>query len=171
MNRLSAPEWFYAWGIVLLATVVSHAEPPAKGAEGVAGQTTLGIQGSRFTLNGKPRFLLGISYYGGLGASEDAIRKDLDDIQKCGFNWLRVWATWAAFGNDVSAVEGDGRARESQLRKLQALVAECDRLGMVVDVTLSRGNGVTGPPRLQTLESHRRAAVVLTASLQPWRRT
>ena len=30
--------------------------------------TVLGIDGTRFTLNGKPTFLLGISYYGALGA-------------------------------------------------------------------------------------------------------
>ena len=36
-------------------------------------------------------------------------------------------------------------AREPYLSKLQGLVAECDRRGMIVDVTLSRGNGITGP--------------------------
>src|SRR5262245_12639087 len=30
--------------------------------------TVLGIRGSRFTLNGEPAFLPGISYYGALGA-------------------------------------------------------------------------------------------------------
>ena len=33
------------------------------------GQTVLGIADTRFTLNGEPTFLLGVSYYGGLGAS------------------------------------------------------------------------------------------------------
>ena len=42
----------------------------------------------------------------------------------------------------------------------------CDRLGLVVDVTLSRGNGTTGPPRLQTLEAHRRAVETLTNTLR-----
>ena len=36
--------------------------------------TSLSVEGSSFTVNGKPTFLLGISYYGGLGASEDFIR-------------------------------------------------------------------------------------------------
>ena len=34
-----------------------------------AGDTRLGINGADFTLNGQPAFLLGISYYGALGAA------------------------------------------------------------------------------------------------------
>src|SRR5262245_31681741 len=64
-------------------------------------QTVLGTKNAQFTINGAPVFLLGFSYYGGLGASEDAIRHDLDEFQRNGFNWLRVWATWSAFENDV----------------------------------------------------------------------
>ena len=108
------------------------------------GRTVLGIEGSRFTINGRPTFLLGISYYGGLGASDDSVRRDLDDLQRDGFHWLRVWATWSAFDRDVSAVNADGEPREPFLSKLQSLVAECDRRGLVVDVTLTRGDGKEG---------------------------
>ena len=101
--------------------------------------TRLGIDGTRFTLNGQPAFLLGISYYGGLGAPEEFIRRDLDDLQRLGFNWLRVWATWGAFDHDVSAVDATGRSREPFLAKLQWLLSECDRRGLVADVTLTRG--------------------------------
>lgn len=134
-----------------------------------AGATELGIDGEQFTLGGKPTFLLGISYYGALGAPQAFIEKDLDEMQRHGLNWIRVWATWAAFDNDVSAVQPDGRPREPFLGKLRGLVAECDRRGMVVDVTLSRGNGVTGPVRLQTLGAHRRAVQTLLAALKPYR--
>src|SRR5678816_380216 len=67
--------------------------------------TTLGIDGTRFTLNDSATFLLGISYYGALGASEEFIRRDLDDMKRLGFHWLRVWASWGAFDHDVSAVD------------------------------------------------------------------
>jgi len=131
--------------------------------------TELGIYGKQFTINSRPTFLAGISYYGALGASEDFIQRDLDDMQKYGFNWFRVWATWGAFDNEISAVDLEGNPREPYLAKLQWLVAECDRRGIVVDVTLSRGNGVTGPVRLQSTESLRRAAETLTTSLKPYR--
>jgi hypothetical protein len=44
-------------------------------------QTLLGVEGPGFTLNGRPVFLLGISYYGALGAAEDFIQRDLADVQ------------------------------------------------------------------------------------------
>lgn len=132
-------------------------------------QTQIGIQGTQFTLNGKPTFLYGISLYGALGEPDHLLQLDLDEIQKLGFNWIRVWATWAAFGNNVAAVEADGSPREPYLTKLNNLVAECDRRGLVVDVTLSRGNGVTGAPKLQTHTSHRRAVETLVTALKPRR--
>src|SRR5437867_2265935 len=55
-------------------------------------KTILGSAGSRFLLNGTPTFLYGMSYYGALGATENFIRHDLDDMQRNGFNWIRVWA-------------------------------------------------------------------------------
>jgi len=134
-----------------------------------AAAAELGVQGTRFTVDGRPTFLLGISYYGALGAPPEIIRQDLDDAQRLGFHWIRVWATWSAFGDSVSAVGSDGTAREPFLSRLRDLVAECERRGMLVDVTLSRGNGVTGAPRLQTLSSHRRAVETLVAGLKSHR--
>jgi len=123
---------------IVAVLVLTTASQDAAGQPATANKRTgLGLQDTRFTLNGQPTFLLGISYYGALGASEDFIRCDLDDLQRHGFNWLRVWATWAAFDHDVSAVNAQGGPREPFLGKLQWLVAECDRRGLVVDVTLT----------------------------------
>jgi hypothetical protein len=129
-----------------------------------AAATRLGIDGTRFTINGRPAFLCGISYYGGLGANEQQLRADLDDMQSCGINWLRVWATWAAYDQDVSALDGTGMPREPYLGRLRALVLECSRRRMIVDVTLSRtrantGAGLVGP------EAHRRAVQTLLDTL------
>ena len=136
----------------------------------VAGaDTELGIKGKQFTINGKPTFLSGISFYGALGASKDFIRRDLDDMQKFGFNWFRVWSTWGAFDNEVSAVDPQGNPREPYLGKLKWLVEECDRRGIIVDVTFSRGNGITGPVRLQSTEALRRAAKTIVTALKPYR--
>jgi hypothetical protein len=136
-------------------------------AEGHTGSATrLGIDGAHFTINGRPAFLFGVSYYGALGAPDEIVQRDLAELRKQGFNWIRVWATWAAFGNDVSVVDGEGKPRELYLKRLQRLVAACDEQGIVVDVTLSRGNGATGPARLQTQEAHRGAVTTLLAALK-----
>jgi len=147
--------------IVLLSVLIASTVF-ASGAE-------LGIKGKQFTINGKPTFLLGISYYGALGASKDFIRSDLDDMQKYGFNWFRLWATWGAFDNEVSAVDPQGNPRKPYLGKLKWLIEECDRRGIIVDVTFSRGNGVTGPVRLQSTEALRRAAKTIVTALKPYR--
>jgi len=104
-----------------------------------------------------------------LGASEENLRKDLDDAKGLGFNWVRVWATWNSSTNDVSAVDAEGNPREPFLAKLKQIIAECNQRGMAVDVTLSRGNGVAGKPRLPTLQTHRRALETLVTALAGYR--
>jgi len=103
----------------------------AGGADGIE----LATEAGDFTIDGKPAFLFGISYYGALGASRDFILKDLDDMQRLGFNWIRVWAMWSAFDNDISAVDADGRIRRVFFDNLEWLIAECNRRGMIVDET------------------------------------
>jgi len=131
--------------------------------------TVLAIRGDKFTINGKRTFLFGISYYGALGAQPEFVISDLDDMQRFGINWIRVWATWGAFGNDVTVVDEQGRAREPYMSRLKKLVAECDQRGMIVDVTLSRGNGIVGGPRLQSQQVHKQAVETLATELKDHR--
>ena len=128
-------------------------------------KTRLGVSETCFAINGKPTFLLGISFYGALGEPEEFMMKDLDDMKRYGFNWFRVWATWSAFQNDVSAVNGEGNPREPYMSKLRRLVEEANDRNMIVDVTLSRWNGVTGLPRLKSAEAVCRAAVNIVDAL------
>jgi hypothetical protein len=129
------------------------------------GAIVLGAEGTRFTLDGKPAFLLGFSYYAALGATPEFIAGDLHDFQERGFNWLRVWATWNQFDRDVSAVDTQGRPREPFLGRLQWLVAECDRRGLVVDVTLTRDKG----GMLPDYEAHLHAVETLVDALKAHR--
>jgi len=131
--------------------------------------TELGVDSVRFTIDGKPTFLLGISYYGALGAREQFIGEDFDDMQREGFNWIRVWAAWAAFTNNISAIETNGAPREPFLGRLEKLIRECDRRGMIVDVTLSRENPKSIGPRLQRIADHERAVRTLVERLRPLR--
>ena len=139
------------------------------GESNPSGSTSLGIQGPRFTLNGQPAFLFGLSYYGGLGAPETLLQQDLADMKRYGFNWIRVWATWGSMSNNVSAVDSTGNPREPFLARLKHLLEECDRRAMIVDVTLSRGDGVSGQAGIQTLAAHRRAVETLVMALKTYR--
>ena len=157
---------FYSALLMQLAVGVRAAESIR---QPTASRTRLEIAGSRFTVNGQPTFLHGISYYGALGASQQAVVRDLDDMQRNGLNWIRVWATWSAFGNDVSAVDNAGGVRQPYMGKLKWLVAECDRRGMIVDVTLTRGEGRLGNTHVSALDKHARALETLTNELKAWR--
>ncbi|MGC8644200.1 MAG: hypothetical protein ACP5XB_30440 [Isosphaeraceae bacterium] len=134
-------------------------------ASATESRTILGIQGTRFTLNGKPTFLLGISFYAGLGAPEESLRRDLDEMRHHGFNWLRVWATCGFFEQDISVVDSAGRARDFQMSKLKRLVDECDRRGLVVDVTLNRDHRGAGGG-VPDLEAHQKAVEAVVVALK-----
>jgi len=138
---------------LLIATLLAAAPDTAQA-------TRLGTAETHFTIDGRPTFLLGVSYYGGLGASRASVSRDLDDCRRFGFNWLRVWATWDGFDDDVSAVNRDGAPREPYLKKLRWLVGECDRRGMIVDVTLTRGR------LLPTQEAHLAAVRTIVGALR-----
>lgn len=124
---------------------------------------------TEFLIDQKPVFLLGASYYGGLGASDDFVDKDLAELKSHGFNWIRVWATWSAFGNNVSAIDSDGKARKPYFSRLKRLCEKANQLGMIVDVTLSRGNGVVGSGSLPSQEAHINAVRLLASELKPYR--
>ena len=130
---------------------------------------TLDVQDTSFLVNRKPTFLLGASYYGGLGASDDFMNSDLRELKERGFNWIRVWATWGAFENNVSAVDAEGKAREPYLSKLKRLCEKADQLGMLVDVTLSRGNGIVGCGLLPSFNVHLNAVSILAGELKGFR--
>ena len=126
----------------------------------------LRVARDEFSVDGRPTFLLGCSYYAGLGAHPKTVQQDLDGLQQLGFNWVRVWADWTGFDADNSALDGGtGEAREPYLSNLVRLCADCDRRGMIVDVTLTRGKGVGGSPMLADLAAHRRAVETLAKSL------
>jgi hypothetical protein len=124
---------------------------------------TLEIQDTRFIVDGKPTFLLGASYYGALGAPNAFVERDLHELKENGFNWIRVWATWDAFGSNVSAVDAQGNAREPYLSRLKSLCEKADQLGMIVDVTLTRGRS------LPSQEAHLSAVAVLAQELRQFR--
>ena len=136
------------------------------GAGAVQGPA-LEVDGARFLLDGRPAFLLGCSYYGALGVEDEAaIEKDLDDLAALGFNWIRVWATWNAFEHNVSAVAPDGAAGPPFLDRLKRLCHLAGERGMVVDVTVTRGEAPDFPA---TYEQHSAVMTTLARELLPFR--
>jgi len=48
--------------------------------------TELAVKDTHFTINGKPTFLHGISYYAALGAPKPFMERDLVDMKRLGIN-------------------------------------------------------------------------------------
>ncbi|MFD2146374.1 cellulase family glycosylhydrolase [Mucilaginibacter antarcticus] len=133
-----------------------------------AQRTKLGIDGTAFTIANKPTFLYGISYYGALGAPEGFIKKDLADIKKYKLNWIRIWANWPGQTTDISAVDDNGNAVAAYMNKLKWLVQQCDKLGIVVDVSLAHSNNTNGRS-LKTIEGHERALRSIVTALKGYK--
>lgn len=128
----------------------------------------LSEDGRHFALDGRPTFLLGVSYYGALGLdSPDLLARDLDDMVASGFNWIRVWVFWDAFGEDVSALAPDGEPREPYLARLKALARACSKRRMVVDCTLRRDARSERAPA--NLAQHLACARRIARELLPYR--
>lgn len=132
-----------------------------------ANAVTLGVSsdGRYFTLNGKPTFLLGISYYAGTSVEkQDDLERDLDDMVACGFNWIRVWAFWDLEEN-VAVLTPDGQIREPYMSRLKKMITECNERRMIVDVTMHRG----GPHAPSDQAGHLACAKVLATELRRYR--
>ncbi|MBC7287380.1 MAG: hypothetical protein H5T86_04905 [Armatimonadetes bacterium] len=126
-------------------------------------RTVLRAERTYFTINGKQVFLLGCSYYGALSAPDAWIKEDLTRLRDLGFNWVRIWATWTAGDSDVSVVDRSGLPREPWLSRLKAVLEFCDGIGMVVDVTFSRGRS------LPDHQAHLAAVREVARALKPYR--
>ena len=127
--------------------------------------TTLGItkDGSHFSIDGKPTYLNGISYYSALSiADPNMVKADLDDMTADGFNWIRMWVHWNAEGENISALDENGKFREPYMSRLKSLVKMCNERKMIVDVTMARN-------RKQPFAGYLESARVLARELKPYR--
>ncbi len=131
--------------------------------------TTLGVDGARFTINGKPQFMLGISYFSALGIDAKATHGDIDQMHKLGFNWMRVWALWPAFGKNITAFKPDGSPMQPYMNRLKELLQYCDKRGMVVDITMAHGATFDGQPCLPTFEDYLSSIRTLATDLKKYR--
>ncbi|MHB1456739.1 MAG: cellulase family glycosylhydrolase [Armatimonadota bacterium] len=129
---------------------------------------TLGISedGSQFTINKKAIFMTGISYYGAMSIETPSfVKKDLDDMKRDGFNWIRVWMNWNPTDINVSVVTPDGELRKPYISRLKYLIRECNRRGMIVDVTFTRG----ADPFPSNQTQHLECVKTFAKELKPYR--
>ena len=124
---------------------------------GHAAQTTppaLGIAGTQFTVNGTPRFLVLVSYFDALRASDQVLDSDFTWLRAHGIDGVRIFPNWWRCaevrkcgghpGDDTLMEAPSGRLRPAVLARLRALLAKAGQHGLVVDLSFARET-VRGP--------------------------
>jgi hypothetical protein len=111
---------------------------PCGGGDGQqpCGETRFGIAEDRFTLDGQPTFLLGVSYFDGRNWHQE----DLDELAARKFNLIRIWLDWG----DHSFFDASGALAAQDT--LLDLVHACAARGIVVDATILDTDLTLSPP-------------------------
>jgi len=92
----------------------------------------LTIAGDRFAVDGSPRFLTFISYFGAMGAADAAA--DLQFVKDAGFDGVRIWPN--SPGNP-QLMRGDGRLDPAGLSRLLEILDRARDQRLIVDVTFT----------------------------------
>ncbi|MDP3697732.1 MAG: pilin [Candidatus Taylorbacteria bacterium] len=128
---------------------------------------TLGVSGDRFTLNGTPQFLLFVSYFDAMDASDATLDSDLSRLRSLGFNGIRIWPTWAISFTNPSTnqlMDVNGNLRPGMLNRLINIIQKARNNSLIVDVSFSR----TQIPGLN-VSNYRNGIVSTTQGLIPHR--
>ena len=92
----------------------------------------LSIQGDRFAVEGTPKFLTFITYFGAMGAPN--IINDLHLIRSLGFDGIRIWPN---LDTGPQLMNGDGTLRPDELKRLLSILDQARLEHLVVDVTFT----------------------------------
>src|SRR6516225_8440647 len=92
----------------------------------------LTVQGDRFAIDGTPRFLTFISYFGAMGAPN--VIPDLHLVKSVGFDGIRIWPNLAT---GPQLMNGDGTLRPEGLTRLRVILDQARLERLVVDVTFT----------------------------------
>ncbi len=92
----------------------------------------LSIQGDRFAIDGTPRFLTFITYFGAMGAPN--VVADLRLMRSLGFDGLRIWPN---LDTGPQLMNRDGSLRPDELKRLVFILDQARLENLVVDVTFT----------------------------------
>ena len=129
-----------AGAMTILAAAARPAAAPAA--------PILGIAGPAFTIDGHPRFLLLVSYFDALRASDAALEADFAFLHRSGLDGVRIFPNWWRCeaerqcgghpGPDTLFEPGTGRVRPDRLARLRQVLDRAGRHGLIVDVSFAR---------------------------------
>jgi len=92
----------------------------------------LTIQGAQFAIDGNPRFLTFITYFGALGAAD--VATDLQFLHDVGFDGVRVMTNWR---DSPKLMREDGSLNPDLVDRLLFILDRARALRLVVDITFN----------------------------------
>ena len=92
----------------------------------------LTVAGDRFAIDGSPRFLTFISYFGAMGAQD--VAADLQFLKESGFDGVRIWPNSP---EGPQLIRADGSLDQSNLRRLLDILDRARDRRLIVDVTFT----------------------------------
>jgi hypothetical protein len=119
----------------------------------------LSVAGDRFAIDGTPRFLTFISYFGAMGAAD--VVADFQFLKDAGFDGVRIWPNSP---EGPQLMRGDGSLDQSALRRLTEILDRARDRRLIVDVTFTAEhiNGMSAAV-------YRTAIAAATTALLPYR--
>src|SRR3989338_8865476 len=144
---------------------------------------SLGVSGDKFTINGTPTFLLGVSFFDAINETAGNLDSDLQYLQNNHFNLIRVWADWQ-WQEPFESTQGDshccrnstvydtgkrdGSLNNTRFNQLINVIDQAANRGIVVEVVITDFNPSFyngGDTTAQRLEKHKTAARNITQAL------
>lgn len=115
----------------------------------------LAIAGADFTIDGRPRFLLLVSSFDALRASDAALETDFAFFAAHGIDGVRIFPNWWRCdgmracgghpGDDTLVAAPDGRLRPDRLVRLRHVIDRAAAHRLVVDLSFARETVAPGP--------------------------
>src|SRR3989344_2611278 len=111
---------------------------------------SLGVSGGKFTINGAPTFLLGVSFFDAINETAGNLDSDLQYLQNNHFNLIRVWADWSWQNNEEnnnssitnrnSTVYNTNATLNNRINELKNIIEKAATRGIVVEVVIEDTN-------------------------------
>lgn len=140
---------------LLAACVVMAAGLGTGAAPRAPAPPAVGIAGAAFTVDGAPRFLLLVSYFDALRASDAVLDEDFRWLRAQGIDGVRIFPNWWRCeaqrrcgghpGPDTLFEAPSGGLRPDRLARLRAVLAKAAAHRLVVDLSFARETVAPGP--------------------------
>ena len=93
----------------------------------------IGVQGDRLTVDGTPKFLTFVSYFGGMGAPN--VIADLHLMKTLGFDGFRIWPM---LDTGPQIMNGDGSLRSSEMAHFLSILDQARQERLVTNLGAGR---------------------------------